>query len=153
MGGGPFARRLVPRRMDGLNRVGTAMARDPLPTLLTERPVKTTTIPMSTRIGLFGGAFDPIHHGHLIIARCVQESLRLEDVVFLPIGTPPHKDATGLAPAPDRSAMVRLAIKGQPNFTCDDHDITCDGPCFTLHTVQHFQAQHPQAELQVEADR
>jgi nicotinate-nucleotide adenylyltransferase len=96
---------------------------------------------MSERIALYGGSFDPIHHGHLISARALAEELGLSRVVFLPSASPPHKDSSKLSPVSDRAAMVRLAIAGEPHFDYDDHDMTRLGPTYTVDTVEHFRRE------------
>ena len=104
---------------------------------------------MGERIGLFGGSYNPIHNGHLIVARSVLETLRLDRILILPSRTPPHKtEDTSLAPAADRAAMANLAIKDEPGFDFSDHDLTCEGPSYTLNTISHFRAlAGPEAEL------
>jgi nicotinate-nucleotide adenylyltransferase len=89
------------------------------------------------RIGLYGGSFDPIHHGHLIISRAVAEAARLDRVVFLPSANPPHKGGKPMADAGHRAAMVKLAITGDPLFEFSDVDLR-HGPSFTIDTVRHF---------------
>jgi nicotinate-nucleotide adenylyltransferase len=95
---------------------------------------------MSTRVGLYGGSFDPIHHGHLIVARSLAERLELDRVVLLPSARPPHKDGRTLAPPQDRADMVRLAIADEPLFEFSDFDLTRPGPTYTVDTVTHFRA-------------
>lgn len=68
------------------------------------------------RIGLFGGTFDPIHNGHLAVARAAQRRFRLDRVYFIPCGRPPHKDRPGLSPYLHRYAMVALACAGERGF-------------------------------------
>lgn len=99
------------------------------------------------RLALFGGSFDPIHHGHLIVARAVAEQLALDRVILLPSRTPPHKPSVRLAAPQDRLAMVQAAIAGDPLFTCSDYDLTCAGPSYTANTVAHFRAHHANDEL------
>jgi len=99
------------------------------------------------RIALFGGSFDPIHHGHLIVARAVAEHLDIARVILLPSRVPPHKPGVRLAAPEHRLAMVRLAIDGDTLFECSDHDLTCAGPSYTAHTVAHFRSIMPDAEL------
>lgn len=96
---------------------------------------------MGEKMALFGGSFDPIHFGHLIVARSVAEQLGLDRVIFLPSATPPHKEASELTPADHRAAMVRLAVDGEPLFDVSDYDLTRDGPTYTVRTVAHFQQQ------------
>jgi nicotinate-nucleotide adenylyltransferase len=93
---------------------------------------------MGTRVGLFGGSFNPIHHGHLIVARAVAEALELSKVILVPASGPPHKTAHDLIDARHRTAMVRAAIADDPMFSCDDFDATRPGPCYTIDTVDHF---------------
>jgi len=106
------------------------------------------TIGMTTRVGLYGGSFDPIHFGHLIVVRSLAERLGLERVVFLPSARPPHKEDRTLAPAAERAEMVRLAIEGEPLFAFSDFDLTRAGPSYTIDTVTHFREQYgPAVEL------
>lgn len=94
---------------------------------------------MGENIGLYGGSFDPIHNGHLIIARTVGEYLGLDRVVFLPSASPPHKQAENLIDASHRAEMVRLSIVGEPMFEFSDADLTCVGPSYTINTVTSLQ--------------
>jgi len=100
-------------------------------------PVARTPTPVADTIALFGGSFNPIHHGHLIVARAFVEQLQLDRLIFLPSAQPPHKPSASLASADDRLEMVRLAIQGEPGFECDEHDLR-DGPSYTIDTVAHF---------------
>ncbi len=93
---------------------------------------------MAAGIGLYGGSFNPIHNGHLIIARAVAEQLDLQRVVFLPTASPPHKASEGLADPAHRAEMTRLAIAGEPRFELCDFDLTRKGPSYTFETVTHF---------------
>lgn len=96
---------------------------------------------MVERVGLYGGSFDPIHNGHLIVARAIAERLDLMRVVFLPSANPPHKSGEVLAEAGHRAEMVKLAIKGEPIFDYSDYDLTRSGPSYTIDTVNHFLGQ------------
>ncbi len=96
-------------------------------------------------VALFGGTFDPIHCGHLIVARCVLERLSLDEVTFIPSANPPHKGRADLSDVAHRLAMVELAIDGQrplvgvePGFACDDCETKRTGPSYTFETVMHF---------------
>lgn len=93
---------------------------------------------MPTRIGLYGGSFDPIHNGHLIVARAIAERLGLERVIFLPSATPPHKPEEELLDPAHRAEMVKLAIQDEPSFEFSDFDLTRSGPSYTIDTVMHF---------------
>jgi nicotinate-nucleotide adenylyltransferase len=88
------------------------------------------------RTALFGGSFNPIHFGHLLLAEEVRERLGLARVVFMPAGVPPHKPAAGIASATDRSAMVRLAIADNPAFEASDLELRRAGPSYTVDTLQ-----------------
>jgi nicotinate-nucleotide adenylyltransferase len=99
------------------------------------------------RIGLYGGTFDPIHHGHLILARDAIEQLGLDRVVFLPAAISPHKLARAPAPAELRRAMVAAAIAGEPRFVLDDSELHRTGPSFTIDSVESIRARTPEARL------
>ena len=90
-------------------------------------------------IALFGGSFNPIHNGHLIVARAVAERLRLSRVVFIPSSpSPPHKANAELADAADRLEMVRLAIAGESGFEVSDLEVRQGGVSYTIRTVESF---------------
>jgi len=93
---------------------------------------------MSRRIGLLGGTFDPIHHGHLIIARSVAERLELDRLVFIPSAHPPHKTGERLTGAGHRLEMTRLAVEGEDVFDVDDLEIQREGPSYTILTIEAY---------------
>lgn len=93
---------------------------------------------MSRGVALYGGSFNPIHHGHLIVARAMAEQRRLDRIIFLPSATPPHKQDETLADPVHRAAMVALAIENEPRFEMSDFDLTRTGPSYTIDTVDHF---------------
>jgi len=97
------------------------------------------------RTALFGGSFNPIHFGHLLLADEVRERLALDRVVFMPAGVPPHKPAADIAPAADRHAMVRLAIADNPAFEASDLELRRSGPSYTVDTLEALGV--PPAEL------
>lgn len=99
------------------------------------------------RIALYGGTFDPIHHGHLILAREALETLGLDRVVFIPAGLSPHKLDTLSAPTEVRREMVARAIEGEPQFVLDDWELKQEGPSFTVDTVERYKAEFPEASL------
>ncbi len=99
------------------------------------------------RTALYGGTFDPIHHGHLILAREAMEQLGLDRVVFIPTAVSPFKQGTAPAPADARLAMVRAAIAGEPRFECDDSELGRGGPSYTVDTVDAWRARAPGDEL------
>lgn len=88
------------------------------------------------RMGIFGGTFDPIHVGHLVIAEQVAESLAMERVVFVPSGIPPHKAPDSiLASAADRLAMVEAAVRGNGRFVVDTVEIEAGRAMYSVETV------------------
>ena len=96
---------------------------------------------MGTRIGLYGGTFDPIHHGHLISARALAEQLELTRVILIPSAKPPHKPDVAHTPIADRIAMVRAAVEGDALFEVSTIEADRDGPSFTFDTVSAFREQ------------
>ena len=84
-------------------------------------------------VGVLGGTFDPIHHGHLRLAQEVLEQCRMGILKFIPSGTPPHRSAP-LATAEQRLQMVRLAITGQPGFEVDEREIHRSDKCYSFDT-------------------
>ena len=94
---------------------------------------------------LFGGSFNPIHYGHLLLADEVRDRLSLDRVIFMPAGVPPHKPAAEIAPAADRFAMVSLAIADNPAFEVSDLEVRRAGPSYTADTLEALRL--PRAEL------
>ena len=101
----------------------------------------------SEKIGLFGGSFDPIHHGHLILARDAMESLGLDRVIFIPVNVSPHKLARPPVAARFRCEMVAAAIAGEPRFSMDACEAEREGPSFAVVTVRLMRRHFPQAEF------
>lgn len=99
------------------------------------------------KIGLFGGTFDPIHNGHLHIARAFADELALETVVFLPAGDPYHKENNTQTAARHRFAMTELAMEADTRFAVSDCDIVREGATYTFDTVQIFRQHFPGAQL------
>ncbi len=99
------------------------------------------------RTALYGGSFDPIHHGHLILAREAMEQLSLDRIIFIPAAQSPFKLDRTPAPPPVRLAMVRAAIGGEPCFECDDSEVKREGPSFTVDTVEAWRTKAPGDEL------
>lgn len=100
-----------------------------------------------TRIGIYGGTFDPIHHGHLILARDAAESLNLEKVIFVPAAVSPHKVDTLSAPGDARLAMIHAAIADESMFAVDDMELKRPPPSFTIDTIETLAARQPDAKL------
>jgi nicotinate-nucleotide adenylyltransferase len=94
--------------------------------------------PQSKRIGLFGGAFNPIHFGHLRAALEIQEAFDLNRVLFIPTAVPPHKETRNLLPFAHRLKMVRLAIDGQSFLKVSDVEKKRQGKSYSIQTVRYF---------------
>jgi len=90
------------------------------------------------KIGLFGGTFNPIHNGHLKIARKVLDDFGLTKVIFIPSGNPPHKNKKDLTDASHRLKMLELAISGERNFEVSDIEIKRSGMSYTLDTIKEI---------------
>lgn len=99
------------------------------------------------RLALYGGTFDPVHHGHLILARDALEELKLDRVIFIPARLSPHKLASSPAPSDARREMLAAAIAGETAFTLDDSELERTGPSFTIDTVERIRAAQPEATL------
>jgi len=98
------------------------------------------------RIGVLGGTFDPIHIGHLAAARAAIECARLDRVLFVPTGQPPHR-AAAAASAEDRLEMTRLATAGEDRFGVSDVELRRSGASFTSDTLRDLHELHPSAAL------
>ena len=100
------------------------------------------------RLGVFGGTFDPVHHGHLVAADEVRARLGLDSVLFVPAGTPPHKLDDDISPTRHRIAMLQLAIASNPGFALSRVDVDRHGPCYTVDTLALLHEEYgPGAEL------
>src|SRR6185369_7596493 len=99
------------------------------------------------RLGLYGGSFDPVHLGHLLVARAACEELRLQRLFFIPAAQSPFKPDHLLAPASDRLRLLRLALAGESICELDDREILRGGISYTIETVRGYVAQYPGAEL------
>src|SRR3954463_14605414 len=99
------------------------------------------------RLGVMGGTFDPIHHGHLVAASEVQSVFDLDEVVFVPTGQPWQKDDRLVSPAELRYLMTVVATASNPRFTVSRVDVDRPGPTYTIDTLRDLDHQHPDAEL------
>jgi nicotinate-nucleotide adenylyltransferase len=95
------------------------------------------------RFGLYGGSFDPIHHGHLILARQALEDLLLDKVIFVPAAESPFKANHTSASPQDRMTMVRLAVQCEPAFEVDPLEIEREAPSYTIDTARTYRARYP----------
>jgi len=103
------------------------------------------TATRAPRIGVMGGTFDPIHHGHLVAASEVAQSFDLDEVVFVPTGRPWQK--SHVSPTEHRYLMTVIATASNPRFTVSRVDIDRDGPTYTVDTLRELKTQRPDAEL------
>ncbi len=99
------------------------------------------------RLGLYGGSFDPVHNGHLILAREALETIGLDRVVFIPAGISPHKLARPPAPPEVRLEMLAAAVADEQGFGWDDREIRRAGPSFAVDTVREMHAEFPSAAI------
>src|SRR5438093_1338848 len=99
------------------------------------------------RIGLFGGSFDPIHLGHLLVAQSAIEELGLDRLYFIPAAQSPFKPENQPAPAAARLQLLRLALAGKTNCEVDDQEIKRGGASYTIDTLRDYARRFPQAEL------
>lgn len=99
------------------------------------------------KIALFGGTFDPVHRGHLHLARAAVDELGLDEVRFLPCRISPHKQDSAPTPVADRLEMLRLATAGLPWAVVDDCEAKREGPSYSYQTAEAMAARFPQARL------
>lgn len=99
------------------------------------------------RLGLFGGSFDPVHCGHLLVAQAACEELHLTRLFFIPAAQSPFKPQNAPAPDGDRLRLLRLALAGQPHYEIDEQETRRGGTSFTIETARDYAARFPQAEL------
>ena len=99
------------------------------------------------RIGLFGGSFDPVHLGHLLVAQAAGEELALDRLFFIPAAQSPFKPTAQPASPALRERMLRLSLVGKSNCEIDPQELTRGGVSFTIDTVRDYTRRFPQAEL------
>src|SRR5438874_1059623 len=99
------------------------------------------------RIGLFGGSFDPVHLGHLLVAQAAFEELSLSRLFFIPAARSPFKPESNPAPAAARLQLLRLALAGRSHYEVDEQEIRRGGTSFTIDTVREYATRYPRAEL------
>lgn len=99
------------------------------------------------RIGVFGGTFDPVHWGHLVLAEEARSAAGLDRILFVPSALPPHKQGRELTPWPHRAAMLQLAIDGLQDFELSDVESDPGRPHYSLDTLDRLAGRHPGDEL------
>ena len=102
---------------------------------------------MTQRVGIMGGTFDPIHHGHLVAASEVASLYHLDEVIFVPTGEPWQKLERRVSPAEHRYLMTVIATASNPRFWVSRVDIDRAGPTYTIDTIRDISAQRPGSEL------
>ncbi|HBV88166.1 MAG TPA: nicotinic acid mononucleotide adenylyltransferase [Desulfosporosinus sp.] len=99
------------------------------------------------KIGIMGGTFDPIHYGHLVAAEMARAEFKLSKVLFIPTGTPPHKNRRDISAGEVRFEMVKRAIQDNPAFDISALEIEREGPSYTVETLRVLRRTWPEDEL------
>ncbi len=99
------------------------------------------------RLGIFGGTFDPVHHGHLILAELCRERCRLDEVWFLPTASPPHKPQSEFTATETRIEMLQLAVADNERFAVNRYEADRGGVNYTVDTLRHFRKKMPKREF------
>jgi nicotinate-nucleotide adenylyltransferase len=99
------------------------------------------------RLGIYGGTFDPVHLGHLLLARDALEQCRLDAVMFVPCAQSPLKTRGALAPHARRLAMLKLALLGEPRFWLSRCELDRPAPSYSIDTAREIQEAFPHAHL------
>lgn len=101
---------------------------------------------MSKKIGIYGGTFDPIHHGHLILAREARETLGFEKIIFVPAAISPFKESP-VASGEIRLSMLRAAIKSEIGFAVDDCELRRPPPSYAIDTIEEIRKREDEAGI------
>lgn len=99
------------------------------------------------RIGLFGGTFDPVHNGHIAIAKEAFKKLALDEIILIPCGDPPHKTKKDISDKAHRLAMTEMAFSSLGGFSVSDYEIKKQTPCYSVDMLKHFKKLYPDDEL------
>jgi nicotinate-nucleotide adenylyltransferase len=99
------------------------------------------------KIAIYGGTFDPVHHGHLILARTALEMFHWDRLYFVPCSQSPHKKNNPIANNQDRLKMLQLALKNEAQLQVDDFELRQGGISYSIDTVDYFQKKFPKAQL------
>src|SRR5688500_16461341 len=99
------------------------------------------------RLGVFGGSFDPVHYGHLLLAETCREQAKLDQIWFIPAAVPPHKQDREMTPAKLRVEMLQLAVGGTDYFRVNTLEIDRGGVSYTVDTLAEIKQQLDNVEL------
>ena len=99
------------------------------------------------KIGLFGGSFNPIHDGHIHLAKSINDEVRLDKIIFIPSKISPHKSNKEYVSNEHRFNMCKLAIQDIPNFEVSDFELSREGISYSIYTVRYFKEKYPTDEL------
>ena len=121
---------------------GPASSGEPL-----DLEVEIPGLASARRIGLLGGTFDPVHYGHLVIGEVARTEFGLDRVVWIPSGSPPHKQGDPVMPQEHRYAMTVLATATHPQFAVSRLELERRGPSYTIDTVATFLERFPRSEI------
>lgn len=99
------------------------------------------------RTGLFGGTFDPVHKGHILVAEIAKEKMNLDEIIFIPAGNPPHKTDKDITDGGKRLKMLSLATEKKPCFKVSDYEILKREKSYSVDLVRHFKENLKDSEL------
>ena len=100
-----------------------------------------------SKIGIFGGTFNPIHLGHIRLGQLVLDEIKLDKILFIPDNTPPHKSNKELASGTDRLEMINISLKDHKNMESSDIELKREGKSYTYETLLELKKQNPNDEL------
>lgn len=99
------------------------------------------------KTGIFGGSFNPVHSGHIHLAKSVRDSLGLDRVIFVPSKISPHKSNIEYVPEYHRLKMLELAVSEEKGFEVSDYELKCERISYSIYTAEHFRKKFPKDEL------
>ena len=99
------------------------------------------------RIGIYGGSFNPVHNGHIHLAKAAMKDFGLDRIFLLPSKISPHRSSAEYASGEDRLEMLRLAVENEKHMEVSDYEIRSDRVSYTIYTIEHFRSLFPDDEL------